>query len=206
MKSRKSTSAYCALILTFFSWWVSASEPEGLVEPVTPEVVYLFSYHCGGCYAMHEYVNLWHTTASGVNTTFLPVFGTDEFQMAGARFHYLLKGYAHKHGLSSLKRTKMGFVLTEAHPNIATRAEFMSVMRDKGMVFTVAEFVQWWKDSELALEQAELMLARAREIREVVTPLAMVWNGSTSWVEVNVDSDNPGVKFVSDINASLRKD
>jgi hypothetical protein len=160
LKPLKQISMLLMLSLCFF---FSATSHSAAAISDDKEILYFFSYHCGECYKQQPYVSILNLALKShdVDITPIPLLNNQNWR-SSARLYYLLSLSKEHYALSSLAREKAGFALILERPNIDYNAqiEYMNLFKDFGMKFSILDFSNWWKNSEILLSDTELLISQ----------------------------------------------
>lgn len=88
-----------------------ASRAEHLVaeDEKSTEVLYFFSYHCSGCYALNQYITLYDEVNKDVELRRIPVFSDGSDWEKGAKLHVLLNTLPEMRNMSPIQKARLAF-------------------------------------------------------------------------------------------------
>ncbi len=202
---RKTIILAFMLILAF----PSVSQAKHLISEdlQSTETVYFFSYHCGGCYALNQYITLYDDMSDDINIRRVPVFSKGSEWEVGAKLHVLLNTLPETRDMTTIKKSKIGFLITSmVSEEMKTASDFYNAISASGVDVSIHNFRLAWSELDVYLEGAEYIIAQANKEVEIKTPLVRVSkNGHVEWVSIDVDADNPGTDFVKRLNRVVTK-
>lgn len=171
------------------------------------EVVYFFSYHCQGCFAIKDYIGLWSET-SGVSIKRVPVF-SDEQWHEGARIYTMMLSLSTKeqrtpHNVAEFD--KFGFSEIALNKDHWKNKDF-AFNRLQSTFFPSAKLIELqeaWEFSNKSMESIGDILTELNTTKLVITPSFRVSsNKGVTWVSLNEKSENPGLELVKTLNSTL---
>jgi hypothetical protein len=187
----------------------SASQAEHLIseDAKSTETIYFFSYHCGGCYALNQYITLYDEMSDDVNIRRVPVFSKGSEWTIGAKLHVLLNTLPETRAMTTIKKSKIGFLIVSmVSDELKTASDFYNAISASGVDVSIDNFRLAWSELDVYLEGAEYIINQASEEIEIKTPLVRVSkNGHVEWVSIDVDAENPGTDFVKKLNRVVAK-
>lgn len=187
----------------------SASQAEHLIseDAKSTETIYFFSYHCGGCYALNQYITLYDEMSDDVNIHRVPVFSKGSEWVTGAKLHVLLNTLPETRAMTTIKKSKIGFLIVSmVSDELKTASDFYNAISASGVDVSIDNFRLAWSELDVYLEGAEYIISQASKEIEIKTPLVRVSkNGHVEWVSIDVDAENPGTDFVKKLNRVVAK-
>ena len=195
--------ALCVLLMTSFS---QRSNANMLIEEEGTEILYFFSYHCTGCFAMKDYVSLWEKVSKN-KIRRIPVFKENEW-LPGAYIYAISTRINRTGQLGTSELDRINFATTMKYngSNNVSRDTFLDFMLENNYHATPATLISAWNESEEYLEAVSTILDTVEKEKPINTPSARVSNGDTViWVSLNNESENPGIDFVTKLNDATKR-
>lgn len=195
--------ALCLLLMTSFS---PRSNANMLIEEEGAEILYFFSYHCPGCFAMKDYVSLWEKVSKN-KIRRIPVFKKNEW-LPGAYIYAISTRINQRGQLSTSDLDRINFATTMKYSggNNVSRDTFLDFMLENNYHATPATLVSAWNESEKYLEAVSGILDKVEKEKPINTPSARVSNGDTViWISLDNESENPGIDFVTKLNDAIKR-
>lgn len=174
---------------------------ERLIENEGVEVIYFFSYHCSGCFATKDYINLWEKT-SGTKVRRVPVFNDKQWH-AGAKLFASTSLLKKAYNINQSQFDRVNFsIIQSLNGRDLDRDLFLASLSTAGYPGTLSEINAAWTESESLIVAATELLKHVSNEKEISTPSARISNGEKHvWVSLDVRHENPGMAFLSEINA-----
>lgn len=171
------------------------------------EILYFFSYHCGGCYALNQYITLYDEVNKEINIRRIPVFSEGSNWEKGAKLHVLLNILPETRDMSPIKKSKIGFLITSmVSEDITSASDFYDAIEASGVDVSVKNFKLAWSELNVYLEGASYILEQASEEAKIKTPLVRVSkDGHVNWISIDIEKENPGVDFIQRLNIEVNK-
>tara|TARA_Y100000310_G_scaffold101623_1_gene99754 strand:- start:708 stop:1247 length:540 start_codon:yes stop_codon:yes gene_type:complete len=135
------------------------AKADNLLSFEDKEVVYFFSLDCPSCYEKEVYLSAWEKIS---NQKIIRVpFVQGEQHRGAALLYFVLEESKDNSPLSDFKRKKAAYALASYDGTNFTFEGMFKLLKDKGMVFTTVEFIDWWKSALIMVEQSELVSTKA---------------------------------------------
>jgi hypothetical protein len=171
------------------------------------EIIYFFSYHCSGCYALNQYITLYDEVNEKINLRRIPVFSEGSEWEKGAKLHVLLNTLPETRDMSSIKKSKIGFLITSmVSKDMNSPSDFYDAIEASGVDLSPKNFKLAWSELDVYLEGASYILEQASEEEKIKTPLVRVSkNGHINWISIDIEKNNPGVDFIQRLNREVNR-
>ena len=195
----------CAMLMLTLP---SASRAAHLIsdDASKPEVIYFFSYHCSGCFALNQYITLYDEMNAEVAIKRVPVFSDGSKWEQGAKLHVLLNTLPETRDMPAIQKSKLGFmIIGMVSDEMETPEDYHNAFLAAGINVSSSNFKLAWSELGVYLEGAKYILEQAGQETQIKTPLVRVSRGnSIEWISVNGESDNPGIDFVQRLNGAVK--
>lgn len=147
------------LIITSFVLLSGLVKADNILSSEGKEVVYFFSLDCPSCYEKEVYLSAWEKVS---NQKIIRVpFVQGEQHRGAALLYFVLEESKGNSSLSDFKRKKTAYALASYEGTNFTFEGMFKLLKDKGMIFTTVEFIDWWESALVMVKQSELVSTKA---------------------------------------------
>lgn len=192
-----------ALLLPLSS---EGSNAKPLISDEPLEIIYFFSYHCPGCYAVKDYVNMWSST-QGIKMRRVPVFNEEQWS-EGAYLYVTMQLLTSKSTTPSRsKLDRLAFsLISHNKTEVATPEGMYSLLRTAGFNSSPLEFMTAYREAEDILPEFSRILEEVGAEGPIRTPsLRISSKHGVTWHHLDEKSDNPGMSFISEAQETIRQ-
>jgi len=200
------------VLLTLLSVYLlmisSSSRADALFseDPKAEEAVYLFSYHCLGCFMVHDHVALW-AKVNKIKLRRIPVFTDNDQWEKGAMIYFILKQYSVATKIPFYKFEKTGFAITNKLELRLNDPDAIRVaLENVGVALTPSVFEVYWSIADSMILKSKQLLDEMQGEHLLSTPMfRLSIKGKVSWVLADETSDNPGLQLIHEVSTLLRE-
>lgn len=166
------------------------------------EVVYLFSYHCPGCFALDDYISLYES-GSKKQIKRLPLFENNKWR-EGALSHLKLISLRDSGLITNVRSMhKFGFYL---HLSGEARNFIEEVMQHPVWAVTRADINVAEIFAAQNIATIEQIMQEIKKERELSTPTVRISNkNNVQYIQLDENQENPGLHFIQTLHSTIKE-
>lgn len=179
---------------------------KALISDDEIEVVYFFSYHCSGCFALKDYIGLW-SNISGQKIRRIPVFDKEKWREGALLYATLLfLGDTNTESKKDrIEKERFGFHYILYDQKRTEKNEMLTAIQDSLFpLLQGSDFSDAYKNGENALLDIETLLEEVKSERNITTPSFRVSSKSgISWVLLSELDGNAGLNTIKTLKETI---